>query len=132
MPSEKDGVMIILSSPSGAGKTTLVKKLSEKDNFEKSSLDNNRNNRIIKKCKNHKVGDRINNEYRNRNDSLDLRNNNNNFRNDKTKNKDNYYNNNNDNNDRTPRNSKSLSSIINYHFKNIIFLFLIIPESVFS
>ncbi len=34
MPSEKDGVMIILSSPSGAGKTTLVKKLSENDNFE--------------------------------------------------------------------------------------------------
>ena len=34
MPSEKDGVMIILSSPSGAGKTTLVKRLSEKDNFE--------------------------------------------------------------------------------------------------
>ena len=34
MPSEKDGIMIILSSPSGAGKTTLVKKLSENDNFE--------------------------------------------------------------------------------------------------
>ena len=34
MPSEKDGVMIILSSPSGAGKTTLVKLLSEKNNFE--------------------------------------------------------------------------------------------------
>ena len=34
MPSEKDGVMIILSSPSGAGKTTLVKMLSELDNFE--------------------------------------------------------------------------------------------------
>ena len=34
MPSEKDGVMIILSSPSGAGKTTLVKKLSGKDNFQ--------------------------------------------------------------------------------------------------
>ena len=34
MPSEKDGVMIILSSPSGAGKTTLVKKLSEQNNFE--------------------------------------------------------------------------------------------------
>ena len=34
MPSEKDGVMIILSSPSGAGKTTIVKKLSEIDNFE--------------------------------------------------------------------------------------------------
>jgi len=34
MPSEKDGIMIILSSPSGAGKTTLVKKLSKKDNFK--------------------------------------------------------------------------------------------------
>jgi len=34
MPSEKDGVMIILSSPSGAGKTTLVKMLSSSDNFE--------------------------------------------------------------------------------------------------
>ncbi len=34
MPSEKDGIMIILSSPSGAGKTTLVKKLSEEDDFE--------------------------------------------------------------------------------------------------
>ena len=36
MSSEKDGVMIILSSPSGAGKTTLVKKLSAIDNFEVS------------------------------------------------------------------------------------------------
>ena len=36
MPLEKDGVMIILSSPSGAGKTTLVKKLSAIDNFEVS------------------------------------------------------------------------------------------------
>ena len=34
MPSKKDGVMIVLSSPSGAGKTTLVKMLSEIDNFE--------------------------------------------------------------------------------------------------
>ena len=34
MPSENDGVMIILSSPSGAGKTTLVNLLSKKDNFE--------------------------------------------------------------------------------------------------
>ena len=34
MPLEKDGVMIILSSPSGAGKTTLVKMLSKVDNFE--------------------------------------------------------------------------------------------------
>ena len=36
MPIENDGVMVILSSPSGAGKTTLVKKLSEKKNFEVS------------------------------------------------------------------------------------------------
>ncbi|MDB0053899.1 guanylate kinase [Candidatus Pelagibacter sp.] len=36
MPSEKDGVMIILSSPSGAGKTTLVKMLSEVDSYEVS------------------------------------------------------------------------------------------------
>ena len=34
MPLNKDGVMIILSSPSGAGKTTLVKMLSKLDNFE--------------------------------------------------------------------------------------------------
>tara|TARA_B100001057_G_scaffold471799_1_gene534461 strand:+ start:57 stop:689 length:633 start_codon:yes stop_codon:yes gene_type:complete len=34
MPSEKDGVMIILSSPSGAGKTTLAHKLSDLDNFD--------------------------------------------------------------------------------------------------
>ena len=34
MPIENDGVMIILSSPSGAGKTTLVSLLSKQDNFE--------------------------------------------------------------------------------------------------
>ena len=34
MPSENEGVMIVLSSPSGAGKTTLVKMLSEMDNYE--------------------------------------------------------------------------------------------------
>jgi|TARA_B100000780_G_scaffold248702_1_gene194122 guanylate kinase len=34
MPTENDGVMVILSSPSGAGKTTLVNLLSEQDNFE--------------------------------------------------------------------------------------------------
>ena len=34
MPSEQDGVMVILSSPSGAGKTTLVKLLSQIDNFD--------------------------------------------------------------------------------------------------
>ena len=34
MPTENDGVMIILSSPSGAGKTTLVNLLSKVNNFE--------------------------------------------------------------------------------------------------
>ena len=34
MSSENDGAIIILSSPSGAGKTTLVKKLSSIENFE--------------------------------------------------------------------------------------------------
>jgi len=36
MPSGNDGVMIVLSSPSGAGKTTLVKMLSKMDNYEVS------------------------------------------------------------------------------------------------
>ena len=34
MPINNDGIMIILSSPSGAGKTTLVNLLSKLDNFE--------------------------------------------------------------------------------------------------
>ena len=34
MPSSKDGTMVILSSPSGAGKTTLVNLLSKQKNFE--------------------------------------------------------------------------------------------------
>ena len=33
MPQKKGGIMIILSSPSGAGKTTLVKLLSKKNDF---------------------------------------------------------------------------------------------------
>ena len=36
MPSDNDGIMIILSSPSGAGKTTLVNLLSKLENFEVS------------------------------------------------------------------------------------------------
>tara|TARA_B100000579_G_scaffold5718_1_gene4367 strand:+ start:247 stop:879 length:633 start_codon:yes stop_codon:yes gene_type:complete len=36
MPTENDGVMIILSSPSGAGKTTLVNLISKRKNFEVS------------------------------------------------------------------------------------------------
>ena len=34
MPTDNDGIMIVLSSPSGAGKTTLVKLLSNQDNFD--------------------------------------------------------------------------------------------------
>ena len=34
MPTKNDGVMIILSSPSGAGKTTLVRLLSQNHKFE--------------------------------------------------------------------------------------------------
>ena len=33
MPQKEGGIMVILSSPSGAGKTTLVKLLSKKNNF---------------------------------------------------------------------------------------------------
>ena len=36
MPTDQDGVMIILSSPSGAGKTTLVSLLSQEPNFKVS------------------------------------------------------------------------------------------------
>ena len=45
MPSEKDGVMIILSSPSGAGKTTLAKLLSKKNDFAISISHTTRNPR---------------------------------------------------------------------------------------
>tara|TARA_B100001057_G_scaffold477815_1_gene547488 strand:- start:3330 stop:3962 length:633 start_codon:yes stop_codon:yes gene_type:complete len=49
MPSNKDGVMIILSSPSGAGKTTLVKKLSKIDNYIVSISHTTRNPRSTEK-----------------------------------------------------------------------------------
>ncbi|WP_440618671.1 guanylate kinase [Candidatus Pelagibacter sp. HIMB1493] len=45
MPSDKDGVMIILSSPSGAGKTTLVNLLSKKNNYVISISHTTRNPR---------------------------------------------------------------------------------------
>ena len=45
MPSDKDGVMIILSSPSGAGKTTLVNLLSKKENYVVSVSHTTRNPR---------------------------------------------------------------------------------------
>ena len=34
MPLKNDGIMVILSSPSGVGKTTLVKLLSKRKNFK--------------------------------------------------------------------------------------------------
>ena len=46
MSSDKDGVMVILSSPSGAGKTTLVKLLSKLDNFETSVSHTTRHPRL--------------------------------------------------------------------------------------
>ena len=46
MPIENDGVMIILSSPSGAGKTTLVNLLSKQDNFEISISHTTRKPRV--------------------------------------------------------------------------------------
>ena len=30
----KDGIAVVLSSPSGAGKTTLVKKIAQENNFK--------------------------------------------------------------------------------------------------
>ena len=49
MPAEKYGVMIVLSSPSGAGKTTLVKLLSKIENFEISISHTTRNPRMNEK-----------------------------------------------------------------------------------
>ena len=46
MPLENDGVMIILSSPSGAGKTTLVSLLSKLENFEISISHTTRQPRV--------------------------------------------------------------------------------------
>ena len=46
MPTENDGVMIVLSSPSGAGKTTLVNLLSKQKNFEISISHTTRQPRI--------------------------------------------------------------------------------------
>ncbi len=46
MSMKKDGIMVILSSPSGAGKTTLVKLLSEKKKFQISISHTTRKPRI--------------------------------------------------------------------------------------
>jgi guanylate kinase len=46
MSVKKDGIMIVLSSPSGAGKTTLVKLLSKKKNFNISISHTTRKPRV--------------------------------------------------------------------------------------
>ncbi len=46
MPTDNDGVMIVLSSPSGAGKTTLVNLLSKLNNFEISISHTTRQPRV--------------------------------------------------------------------------------------
>ena len=46
MPKKKDGIMVILSSPSGAGKTTLVKLLSKNKNFKISVSHTTRKPRV--------------------------------------------------------------------------------------
>ena len=42
MSLEKDGIVVILSSPSGAGKPTLVKKIAAENNFKISKKSINR------------------------------------------------------------------------------------------
>jgi guanylate kinase len=49
MAEKKVGVIVILSSPSGAGKTTLVKKLSKRNNFKISISHTTRNPRPSEK-----------------------------------------------------------------------------------
>tara|TARA_B100000700_G_C14865250_1_gene770614 strand:+ start:307 stop:936 length:630 start_codon:yes stop_codon:yes gene_type:complete len=49
MSSSKDGAMVVLSSPSGAGKTTLVKKISKLQNFVTSVSHTTRKPRINEK-----------------------------------------------------------------------------------
>jgi guanylate kinase len=46
MPSKKDGIMVILSSPSGVGKTTLVKLLSKNKSFYTSISHTTRKPRV--------------------------------------------------------------------------------------
>ena len=46
MPSSKDGMMVILSSPSGAGKTTLVNLLSKENNYKISISHTTRKPRV--------------------------------------------------------------------------------------
>ena len=49
MADKKSGMIVILSSPSGAGKTTLVKKLSLRNNFKISISHTTRKPRMNEK-----------------------------------------------------------------------------------
>ena len=49
MAEKNAGIIVILSSPSGAGKTTLVKKLSARNKFKISISHTTRNPRINEK-----------------------------------------------------------------------------------
>ena len=49
MAEKKAGVIVILSSPSGAGKTTLVKKISSRNNFKISISHTTRKPRLNEK-----------------------------------------------------------------------------------
>ena len=49
MAERKAGIIVILSSPSGAGKTTLVKKISSRNNFKISISHTTRKPRINEK-----------------------------------------------------------------------------------
>ena len=49
MAAKKEGVIVILSSPSGAGKTTLVKKISSRNNFKISISHTTRKPRLNEK-----------------------------------------------------------------------------------
>ena len=49
MADKKVGVIVILSSPSGAGKTTLVRKISSRNNFKVSISHTTRKPRLNEK-----------------------------------------------------------------------------------
>ena len=49
MAEKKAGIIVILSSPSGAGKTTLVKKISSRNNYNISISHTTRKPRVNEK-----------------------------------------------------------------------------------
>ena len=49
MSGNNEGIIVVLSSPSGAGKTTLVKEISRKNNYQISISHTTRKPRSIEK-----------------------------------------------------------------------------------